>query len=82
MTYHMTRKAMSVVKSTWNPKVVYDPWGNPTNQYAGWSPFSKQNVREQRLAGAKSKLPRRNRSLFISQTKAMLAKVGIMLVCT
>ncbi len=36
----MTRKTLSVVKSTWNPKVTFDVFGEPQNLNAGWPPFS------------------------------------------
>ncbi len=44
MSFHMTRKVPSVVASTLNPSVSFDPWGNPENEYAGWAPFSTASV--------------------------------------
>ena len=38
--YHMTRKVPSVVKSTLNPKVMFDTFGNAINPDEGWYPFS------------------------------------------
>eukprot|EP00042_Codosiga_hollandica_P049118 m.564470 g.564470 ORF g.564470 m.564470 type:complete len:543 (+) comp57814_c0_seq64:87-1715(+) len=40
MSYHATRKVTSAIKTTWNPRVVFDPWGNAINPYAGWAPFN------------------------------------------
>ena len=40
MCFHMTRKIGSVVKPQWNPKVKFDPWCNPINEWDGWYPFS------------------------------------------
>ena len=37
----MTRKVPSIVKSTLNPKVMFDTFGNALNPDDGWYPFSK-----------------------------------------
>jgi hypothetical protein len=41
MSLHITRKSMSAIKSTWNPRVEFDPWGNAINPTQGWAPFSR-----------------------------------------
>ena len=40
MCYHMNRKMPSIIKSTLNPMVEFDAFGDPINPTAGWFPFS------------------------------------------
>eukprot|EP00051_Salpingoeca_urceolata_P004398 m.64702 g.64702 ORF g.64702 m.64702 type:complete len:512 (-) comp13611_c0_seq2:177-1712(-) len=41
-SYHLSRKPISVVKSTLNPKVKYDAHGDPIN--SGWAPFDDGKI--------------------------------------
>ena len=41
MCYLMNRKMPSIIKSTLNPMVEFDAFGDPINPTAGWFPFSE-----------------------------------------